>query len=346
METIPAVSRAAAFDFDNFTFGQTPTDHMLTAQYHNGRWEPYAIQPFGNLSLSPFALGLHYGQTVFEGLKAYRMADGRINIFRPERHFGRINHSLRRMCMPELPEALFIDGLKALIRKESDWIPARPEIALYIRPFVVATEARLGVKVSDDYTFAIVCTPIGKYYARPLKVKVETRYVRAAEGGVGSAKCGGNYGGAFYPARLAMEEGFDQVIWTDSRHNEYIEESGTMNIVFQIGDRLVTPALSSSILDGVTRDSLLCLARDHGIVTEERKISYHELQEAIEAGEKVQAFGVGTAAVVTTIASIHIAGRDYQLANDPGALIYTLQKQLEAIRTGNAPDKHGWNCVL
>jgi branched-chain amino acid aminotransferase len=341
-----ARSRVQDFDFKNFTFGVTPTDHIFLAEYKDGAWGNARIEPYHALQLSPFALSLHYGQTVFEGFKAFRMQDKKISIFRPHRHHRRLNISLQRMCMAEVPEELFMDGMAQLIRLEKNWIPEDDDVALYIRPFVIATEARLGVKVSDEYLFAIVCTPISKYYAKPLKVKVETEYVRAVEGGTGYAKCGGNYGAAFYPAQVAKEQGYDQVIWTDGKHNEYIEESGTMNIIFVINGTLVTPSLSGSILDGVTRNSILQLAKDTGIPYEERRISYKELQAAFESGQQVEAFGAGTAAVIAPIECIDILGKKYYPYTGEAALMYRIQKQLADIRLGKVPDPYDWNYII
>ncbi len=334
------------FDFNNIDFGSVHTDHIFLAEYSNGEWNDARIEPFGNFSLSPFALCFHYGQTVFEGMKAFRLADGRISIFRPQQHYRRINLSLDRMCMPVLPEEIFMEGLEQLVRLEENWLPAKKDLSLYIRPFVIATEPKLGVRVSEEYLFAITCTPVSKYYAKPLKVKVETGFVRAAEGGTGFAKCGGNYGGSFYPAKKAREEGFDQIIWTDARFNEFIEESGMMNIMFYIDNKLITPVLGSSILDGITRDAILQLARDNGITTEERRISYRELQQHLKEGKRIEAFGTGTAAVICAISSISILGKEYATYTEPDALAYILKKQLEDIRLGHADDKHGWNFVV
>lgn len=327
-------------------FGQQPTEHMFIAEYRDGKWQNSRIVPFSNLSMSPFALCLHYGQTVFEGIKAFLMEDGRINIFRPEKHYNRFIKSLQRMCMPEVPQALFTEALHQLVQLDAAWVPQDADGSLYLRPFMIATEERLGVKVADEYTFMIVCTPAYQYYAKPLKVKVEDTYVRAADGGTGSTKCGGNYGGAFYPTQQARQEGYDQVIWTDSKTHEMIEESGTMNLMFFIDNTLVTPALSGTILDGVTRDSLLTLARERGITVEERPIRYSEILDALETGKKVEAFGAGTAAVIAPIETIAIGGKHYNCYTGADATMYQLQKWLLEIRKGTAPDTHNWNYIL
>ncbi len=344
--TRTASSRLDQFDPANISFGKNPTDHVFLAEYKDGAWHNARIEPFSNLVLSPLALCLHYGQTVFEGFKAYRMTNDKVSIFRPDKHHRRMNQSLERMCMPSIPQDLFMEATHSLIDLERDWVPDHPNSSLYIRPFVIATEPRLGVKVSDEYLFMIVCMPMGSYYASNLKVKVETEYVRAVEGGTGAAKCGGNYGAAFYPTQKANEQGFDQVLWTDGKHNEFIEESGTMNIVFIIDGILITPPLSGSILDGVTRDSLISLAKDAGMKVEARPISYKELEEAFRTGKRVEAFGVGTAAVVSPIELIDIQGQQYRPDVSENAQLFTLKKQLQNIRTGLANDTHSWNYIL
>ncbi len=327
-------------------FGKTPTDHMFVAEYKDGEWQNAKIVPFQNLTLSPLALCLHYGQTVFEGMKAFQNAEGGINIFRMEKHHDRFNKSLHRMCMPAVPKSLFFEAVSQLIRLDADWMPDDADGSLYIRPFMIATEERIGVKVSDEYLFMVVATPAYQYYAKPLNVKIETSYIRSADGGTGTAKCGGNYGGAFYPTQLAREEGFDQVLWTDSVHNEFIEESGTMNAMFYINDTLITPVLSGTILDGVTRDSLLAIARHNGIKVEERQISYNELIKAFEEGSRVEAFGAGTAAVVAPIDTITIGHKAYKCYTQPDALMFSLANALYEIRKGYAPDMFNWNTEI
>jgi branched-chain amino acid aminotransferase len=319
---------------------------MFLAEYAEGGWRDARITPFSDLTLSPLALGLHYGQTVFEGMKAFKMADGRINVFRPQKHYERFVKSLERMCMPVMPYQFFIDAIDGLVRLDSDWVPSDDDGSLYIRPFMIATEPRIGVKVSDEYTFMIVATPSYAYYSEPLKVKLETHYSRAADGGTGAAKCGGNYGGAFYPSQLARANGYDQVIWTDSRTHSYIEESGTMNLMFYWNGKLVTPPLSGTILDGVTRDSLLSLAHDLGITQETRQITWHELEDALAAGEQMEAFGAGTAAVVAPIRSININGNTYGCYTGDDAIMYKLREALDEVRKGKRPDIHSWNHIL
>ncbi len=336
----------STYDFENINFGTNPTDHMFMAEYKNGQWQDARIEPYKPLTLNPVALGLHYGQTVFEGMKAYRLDDGNINIFRLNKHASRINKSLDRMCMPTIDEAMFTNAIEQLVKIEEHWVPDRKDASLYLRPFVIATEARLGVKPSDEYLFGIVCMPMASYYSSNLKVKVETEFVRAAEGGTGAAKCGGNYGGSFYPAQKAKEQGFDQVLWTDAKHNEFIEESGTMNIMFIIDNVLITPPLSTSILDGVTRDSLLALAKADGLQVEVRRISYKELEAAFKENKKVEAFGAGTAAMISPIEMIDILGQKYYPNVSEQAIQFKLKKRLQDVRIDMSKDVYGWNHVI
>lgn len=344
--SISAQSERQVKDTKSIPFGKQPTEHMFISEYKDGQWQNSRIVPFADLTMSPFALCLHYGQTVFEGMKAFHTKDGRINIFRPDKHYDRFIKSLNRLCMPEVPKGLFMEALHQLVQLDGAWIPEEADGSLYIRPFMIASEERLGVKVADEYLFMIVATPAYQYYAKPLKVKVEDTYSRAADGGTGFAKCGGNYGGAFYPTQLAREAGYDQVIWTDSKTHELIEESGTMNLMFVINGTLVTPPLSGTILDGVTRDSLLAIAKDKGLKMEVRPVNVNELKQALEAGQKVEAFGAGTAAVIAPIETIAIGGKEYTCYIAEDAMMYQLQKELYDIRHGNAPDNHNWNYII
>jgi branched-chain amino acid aminotransferase len=339
-------SRIHEVDFNHLEFGKYVSDHMLVCDYANGEWQTPRITPYANLSLSPSTLALHYGQTVFEGMKAFRMEDGRINIFRIDRHYERFVRSLERMCMAVIPKEIFTDGLTKLIELDKSWVPSPPS-SLYIRPFMIATEAKFGVKVSDEYRFIIFTGPVPALFAKPIKVKVETAYVRAARGGTGSAKCGGNYGGAFLPTKKAQEEGYDQVLWTDSNENKFIEESGMMNVMFIINDTLVTPSLSDSVLDGITRDSLLTIAKTMGYKTEERKVSVQELKGGIADGSITEIFGAGTAALISPISIVGINGTDYELpAYDANSIMFRLKKKLNEIRCGLAEDVYGWNSVI
>ncbi len=342
-----AQSRLQQTDFDNLDFGKYIADHMFVSNWNYGSWEQAAITPYAPITLSPAALGLHYGQTVFEGMKAYRMESGEITIFRIERHHQRFNRSLERMSMPAVPLDLFRDGLINLIQTDSEWVPRNEGSSLYIRPFCFASEERLGMKISDEYKFIIINSPVGPYYAKPLKVKVEKHFVRAAEGGTGFAKCGGNYGGAFYPAAQAKKEGFDQIIWTNACGHETIEEAGTMNLMFVLDGELVTPPTSSSVLDGITRDSILTLAKQLGIPQSVRAVTVEELRKGFENKKLQEAFGAGTAAVIAPISHISIDDTLFELPEaGKDSISARLKKALTDIRTGKAEDFANWNTVL
>lgn len=340
-------SRLSAVDFSNLGFGTYISDHMVVADYKKGEWQEPKIVPYGEMMMSPAILALHYGQSVFEGMKAFKNSKGELTIFRPQRHLQRFNKSLERMCMPHVNEELFINSLASLIEVDEAWIPTAEGSSLYIRPFMFANEARLGVKISDEYRFVILTGPVAPYFSKPVRIKVEEEYVRAAEGGTGFAKCAGNYGGAFYPTMLAQKQGFDQVFWTDAKEHKYIEESGAMNVMFVLNGKLVTPKLVSTLLDGVTRDSILTLAPALGIEVEQRRVSVAEIEEGIKNGKLTEAFGVGTAAVVSPIASISIQGRNHQLpVAGPESFQLRAKKKLSDIRLGIEPDVHGWNYAV
>ena len=345
--TMTKQSKLAEVDFNHLEFGKYTSDHMLVADFLHGEWSPPQIVPFANLSLSPTALCLHYGQTVFEGMKAFRMQDGKVNIFRIDKHFERFNRSLRRMCMAEIPYEIFEEGMKELVSVDRNWVPGEEGSSLYIRPFMYASEARFGVKPSDEYRFIIFTGPVGKLFSRPIRIKVEREYIRAAKGGTGATKCGGNYGAALYPTKLAREEGYDNLIWTDAREHNYIEESGAMNLMFVIDGKLLTPPSSDSILDGVTKDSLLILAKDMGVDLEERPVSVDEVRDAFKKGTITEAYAVGTAAVASPIEVIGIDGENYQLpANDDNHIMLRLKKKLDGIRYGTEEDIYNWNFVV
>lgn len=340
-------SRLAEVDPENLEFGKHVSDHMLVCDYDRGEWQQPSIVPFANLSLSPAALALHYGQTVFEGMKAFRMVDDRINIFRIEKHYERFGRSLDRMCMAVPPREIFIEGMMKLVEMDKDWVPSKQGSSLYIRPFVYATEARFGVKVSEQYRFVIFTGPVPELYSKSIRVKVETQYVRAAKGGTGFAKCGGNYGASFFPTQQARKEGYDQVLWTDSTHHQFIEESGMMNVLFVIDGILVTPSPSDSILDGVTRESLLLLANDMGYQWEERPVALTELEDAFRDNKITEAFGAGTAAVVAPIETININGIDHKLPPySTENCMFRIKQRLERIRAGKEEDIFGWNYIV
>lgn len=340
-------SRLSETDFNNLEFGKYISDHMLVAAYDAGRWQEMKIVPFGEITITPAILGLHYGQSVFEGLKAFKNKNGDICIFRPHKHSERLNKSLERMCMPAISEDMFLQSLHALIEFDQDWIPTSEGSSLYIRPLVFATESRFGVKISDKYLYVLMTSPVGPYFSKPVRIKVEETFVRAAEGGTGYAKCAGNYGGAFYPTQLARQQGFDQIFWTDAKEHRYIDEAGVMNAMFVLDGKLVTPSLSSAILDGVTRDSILKLAPSLGTAVEERRVSVDEIVEGFNTGKLTEAFGAGTAAVVSPIATITIKGKDYHLPPVTADSFQLRAKQkLNNIRMGEEPDPFGWNYII
>ncbi|MCI5056631.1 MAG: branched-chain amino acid aminotransferase [Flavobacteriales bacterium] len=324
-------------------FGRLFSDHMFTADYENGVWSNLEVRPYGDLQLEPSCLVFHYGQAIFEGMKAYKSENGEVLLFRPFKNIERFNTSAKRMCMPEIPTDIFYEGLRELLNLDKEWIPSEDGHSLYIRPFMIATDEYLGVKPSEKYKFMIITSPVGQYYGKPVKVKVETKYSRAASGGTGYAKAAGNYAGALYPAKLAQEEGYDQLIWTDAKEHKYIEESGTMNVMFVIGNKLITPAVSETTLDGVTRSSVLTLAKDFGYEVEERAISVNEVIEAIQIGTLKEAFGTGTAATIAKISLINNEGIDYNLPEiNSDSLSNKLLSSLGDIRRGKAEDIHNW----
>ena len=341
-------SRIKEVNFANLEFGKNISDHMFVVDFSSGKWGAPAIIPFGDLKFSPAMLSIHYGQSVFEGMKAFRTSSGKINIFRPHKHLERFNRSLDRMCMPPVPQDLWLSGLKALIEIDKDWVPDVEGASLYIRPVMFATESRLGVKVSDQFKFIILTCPVGPYQAKPYRLKVENKFVRTAEGGTGFAKCAGNYGGAFYPTQIAKEEGFDQILWTDHKEHKYIDEVGMMNVMFVLNGKLVTPQLSTAILDGVTRDSILTIARDLGkFQVEERRVSIDEIEEGFVQGTLTEAFGTGTAAVVAPIAVIHINGKDYQIPDaGPTSFQQQAKTKLNNMRMEVEPDAFSWNYLV
>jgi branched-chain amino acid aminotransferase len=340
-------SKLSEVNFNELDFGKYMSDHMLISTYKNGAWEEAGIVPFGPIPMMPTILALHYGQSVFEGMKAFKMKDGKVSIFRIKKHYERLQRTLERMCMPPLPYELFEEGLKALVEADKGWVPDGDGSSLYIRPLVFATEERFGVKVSEEYLMIIMTGPVPPFYPKPLRVKIEDHYSRATKGGTGAAKCSGNYGGAFYATKLAKEAGYDQVLWTDLSDKLYIEESGTMNVFFLIDGKLITPPLSETILEGVTRDSVIALSSEMGITVEERRISAGEIFEAHEAGVLQEAFGAGTAAVTAPICAIGLKGKTIDLpAYDNNSVCMKLQLMMTAIRNGTLADKFGWNTLV
>lgn len=339
-----STSRLSQVDFDNLPFGKVFADHMLVAKYENGAWSRASIQPYGDISLSPASSMIHYGQSIFEGLKAFKNEDNDVLIFRPEENWKRMNASAIRMCMPEVPKDIFLGGLRQLINLDRNWVPNNSESALYIRPFLFATDALLGVRPSETYMFMIITAPVGPYYVKPLHLKIETEFTRAAMGGVGSAKAAGNYGAAMYPAMMAQKEGIDQLIWTDAKEHKYLEEAGTMNMMVVINDTLITPPLKSTILPGITRKSFLELTKEAGFKVEERPVSAAEVITAVGNGELKELFGVGTAATTAQVEKLTFEGKTYELpSNEFRVISNSIGQQLLRIKKGIDPDTHGWN---
>jgi branched-chain amino acid aminotransferase len=340
-------SRLASVDFDDLPFGKTFSDHMFTADYKDGAWTNLQIVPYGPVPMSPAISALHYGQAFFEGLKAYRHADGRVGLFRPYKNAERSNRSAARLSMPALPVDLFVQSIAALVDLDRDWIPAKEGYSLYIRPHMFATDAALGVQPSATYKFCVLTGPTGPYFTKPLRVKIEQHYSRASEGGFGFAKAAGNYAGSLLPASEAMKEGYDQIIWTDSKDHSFIEELGAANVMFLINGKLITPSTRDTILEGVTRDTVLELARKWGIPVEERRIPVDEVMEGIAKGTLTEAFGVGTAATIAPIAEIGYNGSLYKLTDvDSRPVSIRILKTLNDIRYGLAEDQSGWNYII
>ena len=336
-------SRISEVDFNNIPFGKVYTDHMFVADYKDKEWKNLKIKPYENIRISPASPAIHYGQSIFEGMKAYKDESGSALVFRPLDNWKRMNISGERMCMPFIPEEIFMEGLNSLIDLDRNWIPAKDGSSLYIRPFLFSADEYVGIKPSDNWTFMIILCPVGSYYSTPVKVKIETHYTRAVAGGTGYAKAGGNYGGAIYPAKLAQDKGYHQLVWTDGIEHKYIEESGTMNVMFVIDDTLVTPALNDSILAGITRDSVLALARNWGMKVEERRIAVDELIAALKAGRVKEAFGAGTAATIAHIELIGHEDKDYTLPPiSERKFANKVLAELEGIKRGKLKDKFEW----
>lgn len=341
---ITTKSRVNEVNWENLEFGKVFSDHMVVMDYKDGKWQDPIIMPYGPVPIHPSISALHYGQAIFEGMKAYRMEDGGVSIFRPKKNAERMNKSAARMCMPTIPIELFMECLTQLVSLDREWIPRGEGESLYIRPHMFATDEFVGVRPSDTYKFVIFTCPVSRYYTKELRVKIETTYTRASKGGTGAAKAAGNYGAALFPTQVAKNAGFDQVLWTDSLTHEYFEESGTMNIIFRSGQVLLTPTPSDSILDGVTRDTILQVARDWGYLVEERKISVREIVDLMKEGRLDAAFGVGTAATITPIRVINHDGIDYDLGPfEKWAFAPKVSAHLSALKRGQIEDIHRWN---
>jgi len=335
-------SKLNQIDFDNLAFGDVFTDHMLVCDYKNGAWEIPKVMPYQALSIEPSARVFHYGQAVFEGMKAYKDDEGEVWLFRPEDNFKRLNLSCVRMAMPEVPEACFFDGLKTLLQLDNEWIKPGYGNSLYLRPFVIASQAGIIASPATEYKFIIICSPAQSYYGGEVRVQIAEKYSRAADGGFGYAKAAGNYAGQFYPTRLAQEEGFQQVVWTDANTHQYIEEAGTMNIFIRIGDTLLTSPTGDRILDGITRKSVITLAKNRGIEVEIRPITVAELIEAHHQGELKEMFGSGTAAVINPILGFGYKDEKYELPKLENPYATLFKKLLMDIQYNKSEDIYGW----
>jgi branched-chain amino acid aminotransferase len=336
-------SRLPQIDVNTAPFGKVFSDHMFEMDYADGAWSNPVIRPFKNLTMSPGSMVLHYGQAIFEGMKAYNYKNGEIVLFRPMDNIHRMNISAERMAMPPIPENVFYEGLMKLIELDRGWVPTARDSALYIRPVMFATDDFVGVKESSKYKFIIFTSPANAYYSAPIKVKIEMYYSRACKGGTGFAKAAGNYAASLYPARLAKEAGYDQLIWTDAETHTLIEEAGTMNVMFVINGELITPPSSETILDSITRKSVITLAEQMNIPVKERVITVKEVVEALENGTLTEAFGAGTAATVAPIKTIAYKGKDYDLPDTKHwKIALRLLNRLTDIRLGEYPDENNW----
>ena len=335
-------------DFQNLGFGKNFTDHMFIADHYEGEWRDCRIVPFGDLNLHPATFALHYGQSIFEGLKAERSPDNKILLFRPDANAERFRLSAERLAMPVVPDDLFLQSIAELIKVDAGWVPQGiANTSLYVRPFLFGTDPILGVKIGQHYRFVVIIGPVGSYYAEPVNVLIQEKYVRAFPGGTGAAKFSGNYSATLLPVKEAMEQGCNQILWTDGLEHKYFQEIGTMNIFFQIGDTLITPSLEEgTILHGVTRDSILKLAKDKGIKAEERKISVDEFMQAYENKSLLDMFGAGTAAVVNPIAGFVYHGKQYNLDFMDRQVSQLMKAEIEGIKSGHIPDPHNWVMVV
>jgi len=341
--TLAERSKLQSMSLENLPFGKYFTDHMLEADFQDGEWKNVEIKPYQPLSLDPSVMALHYGQSIFEGIKAYLQPGGEAAIFRPYENWKRFNISAERMEMPLVPEEIFMEGMKELVRIDRGWIPAKPDHALYIRPLMFASEQSIGVKPSSRYKFLIILSPTGPYYAAPMKIYVEEKYVRAVPGGVGFSKNAGNYGAAMFPSAEARRKGYDQVLWTDAFEHRYVQECGTMNVFFIIGNTAITPDLGEgTILAGVTRDSVIQLLREAGIGVEERHLAIDEIMQAYRDGTLREAFGTGTAATISMIRQLTYRDFVMNLDTDKWTISPAVKARMAALKSGNAPDIYHW----
>ncbi len=336
-------SRLPNVDFDNLPFGRTFSDHMFVADYKDGKWGNYKIVPFGKMEMHPAMMGLHYGQLIFEGMKATQKEDGTPVFFRPQMHAERLNKSAERMMMPPFPIDDFSNAIHTLVALDKGWIPKNEGSALYIRPFMFATDEFIGVRPSSTYKFVVFTGPVGPYYPKPISLITEQKFIRAAHGGFGEAKAAGNYGGSLLPTDIANKKGFDQILWLDAKEFKYVQEVGTMNLMFIIDDVLVTPSTTGTILKGITRDSILKICENKGIKFEERLVEIDEIVEAHLDGRLKECFGVGTAAVVSNVIKIKHGEVEMDLPPiEKRTIAAMLKSEINGIRSGRIKDKFGW----
>ncbi len=339
-------SKRSLVDFDNLQFGSQFSDHMFVCDYKDGSWQNPSIEPYAPISLDPSAKIFHYGQSIFEGMKAYKDEQKNTLLFRPLDNIKRLNISAKRLVIPEFPEDLFMQGLTELLKIDDQWIPTKEGSSLYIRPFIFATGSGFHASPSTEYKLIIATAPSGAYFAGKVRVLIEEHYARSANGGVGFAKAGGNYAGQFYPTQLAIEKGYNQVIWTDDTSHEYIEEAGAMNIFIRINDTLLTSPTSDRILDGITRKSIIQIAKDAGISVDIRKVTVNEVIAAAKSGELKELFGAGTAAVISPIAAFGYQGTDYDLPDLENSYASLLKKKITDIQTNKSEDPYGWRVLI
>ncbi len=343
-------SRAGEVDFEHLSFGEIFSDHMFSMEYEDGKWVHPEIVPYGKIEIYPAICSLHYGQIVFEGLKAFYGKGDSIILFRPEKYHERMNKSNERLCIPDISFDVFMEGLKELVTLDKTWIPKKRGYSLYIRPFVFATDNFLGVKISESYRFMIITSPVGAYYKEginPVRLITSGEYIRAARGGLGAAKTPANYAATLLPAEEAKKKGFTQILWLDGVERKYVEEVGTMNLFFLIGDELITPPLEGSILPGVTRDSVIHLGKSWKMKVLERKISIDEVFSESKKGRLQEVFGSGTAAVISPVGEIHHEGRRIIINdNEIGPIAQKLYDEITGIQYGEKPDKFGWRYVI
>lgn len=336
------ISKISKVDFNNLQFGRVFSDHMVVCTYSAGKWNEPEIKAYQPFSFNPATHVFHYGQAVFEGMKAYNSKDNTTLLFRPLDNVRRLNQSAKRLCMPQIDESIFMDCLTNLLQIDKDWIPKKDNQSLYIRPFMIATSEFIRATPADEFTFCIITSPSDKYYAGESNLKIEEKYSRSSQGGVGFAKAAGNYAAAFAPTKEAQNKGFTQVVWTDAKNHLNIEESGTMNIMFLVDNVIVTPQLSDSILGGITRDSILHIARKKGIKVEERKISISEIVEAYDSNRIAEAFGVGTAVTVNPIDSITFREKKMEFKYNTNSISTALKTELLNIQYGVIKDENDW----